>query len=75
MSEYKEVGEIVYNKLDAVEAIVQDMFLALGYKNGELKSEEYDMTHARASINIDKAESLIADLMSINKQIHYRQGN
>ena len=75
MSDYKEVGEIVYNKLDAVEGILQDMYLALGYKNGELKSETYDMTFTRAQINLDKAEDLIADLITINKETHYRQKN
>ena len=68
-------GETIYNKLDKIEAILQDMYLALGYKNGELKSEEYDMTFTRAQINLDKAEDLIGDLITINKEVHFRNEN
>ena len=46
MSEYKSTGDVVYNKLDKLESIVQDMYLALGYLNGELKSNAYKMSYA-----------------------------
>ena len=75
MSEYKSTGDVVYNKLDKLESIVQDMYLALGYLNGELKSNAYKMSYVEAQQNLDQAEDLIADLIKINRDIHYVKSN
>ena len=68
-------GEIIYNKLDEIEGIVQDMYLALGYLNGELKSTAYKMSYVEAQQNLDRAEDLIAELIKINKDVHYVKSN
>ena len=75
MSEYKSTGDVVYNKLDKLESIVQDMYLALGYLNGELKSNAYKMSYVEAQQNLDQAEDLIADLIKINRDVHYVKSN
>ena len=75
MSEYKSTGDVVYNKLDKLESIVQDMYLALGYLNGELKSNAYKMSYVEAQQNLDQAEDLIAELIEINRDVHYVKSN
>jgi len=75
MSEYKSTGDVVYNKLDKLESIVQDMYLALGYLNGELIPNAYKMSYVEAQQNLDQAEDLIADLIKINRDIHYVKSN
>tara|TARA_Y100000356_G_scaffold125172_1_gene121841 strand:+ start:919 stop:1167 length:249 start_codon:yes stop_codon:yes gene_type:complete len=73
--QYQNTGDVVYNKLDKLESIVQDMYLALGYLNGELKSTAYKMNYIEAQQNLDQAEDLIAELIKINKDVHYVKSN
>jgi chromosome segregation ATPase len=66
IEDMEEVGEIVYNKLDRLEAIVQDLYLA------NTSSDSYKLTKEECSSFLNEAESLIADLMKVNKDTHYR---
>ena len=68
MSEYTNRADIVYNKLDKLEGIFDDMYLD-HHNEGD---KHYQINWQECS---KLAEKLIADLIQINRDVHYVKSN
>ena len=72
---FKNKADVVYDNLEEIEGIIQDMYLALSYKDETLQSKSYKMSHVEAQVKLDRGEDLIAELIKLNRDTHYVRSN